>query len=398
MMDPILAEFTALMAHGAAAPADAAVPVQRDRHLDHRRAGHRPGVLGGAPAPAGPVRRLRGHPAGRRAPGSCSSAAPAGSWPAWPGCRWPGPRRSSGRSPRCAACPAPGRRHRRPGHPARRRRRALVRRACACGSTSTRRPGGCRCPTYPFERRRYWIDPDPEQPVAAAPVEAGPRPLPQWFAVPVWRQAAPLPPTGPLGRCLVLDRRRARRRAGRRRCGPPAPTRSRYAPATPSPPTAATGCAPASARTTRRWSRRSPPTAAAGPAGARLHAGRRAGRHRHRGRLGGPGAGLLQRPAPGAGAGRRRPDRRGRRVVLDLVTAGTGDVSGDDLRRPEHATLAGLARVLPAELPGLAVRLVDADPADDDVDRAGRRAAPPSGAGASPAPLGAGVGWPTSSR
>ncbi|MEE3922326.1 SDR family NAD(P)-dependent oxidoreductase [Micromonospora sp. BRA006-A] len=50
-------------------------------------------------------------------------------------------------------------------------------------------------------------------------------------------------------------------------------------------------------------------------------------------------------------------------VRLDLVTAGIGDVRGDDLTRPEHATLAGLARVLPAELPGLTVRLLDTDPA-----------------------------------
>ncbi|MET8068041.1 acyltransferase domain-containing protein, partial [Micromonospora sp. NPDC005313] len=40
-------------------------------------------------------------------------------------------------------------------------------------------------PTYPFERRRYWIEPDPEQELAAAPAETGPRPLPEWFAVPV---------------------------------------------------------------------------------------------------------------------------------------------------------------------------------------------------------------------
>jgi acyl carrier protein len=54
-------------------------------------------------------------------------------------------------------------------------------------------------------------------------------------------------------------------------------------------------------------------------------------------------------------------------VHLDLVSSGTADVTGADLTRPEHATLAGLARVLPTELPGLTVRRVDADASTSDV-------------------------------
>src|SRR5439155_1415339 len=46
-------------------------------------------------------------------------------------------------------------------------------------------------------------------------------------------------------------------------------------------------------------------------------------------------------------------------VHLDIVTAGTQGVFGDDLVAPEHATLAGPALTLPLELPWLTVRQVD---------------------------------------
>jgi phthiocerol/phenolphthiocerol synthesis type-I polyketide synthase E len=50
-------------------------------------------------------------------------------------------------------------------------------------------------------------------------------------------------------------------------------------------------------------------------------------------------------------------------VHLDVVTAGTQDVDGDDLVRPEDATVAGIAEVLPVDVPGLTVRHLDLDPA-----------------------------------
>ncbi|MEV0212977.1 SDR family NAD(P)-dependent oxidoreductase [Micromonospora sp. NPDC050695] len=223
-------------------------------------------------------------------------------------------------------------------------------------------------PTYPFERRRFWIDPDPEQPVVTAPVEVGPRPLPQWFAVPVWRQAAPLPPTVPLGRCLVLT-------AGPRGDALVAGLR-------------AAGADPVVVR---------PGDAFAADGDYRLRPGVRAdyddlvaaltadggvppARVVHAFTLDGVPAGIdiaatwaaqewgffsaLHLVQALAGAGLTGAEDG---VALELVTTGTGDVRGDDLRRPEHATLAGLARVLPAELPGLSVRLVDADPSDDGV-------------------------------
>ncbi|MER7444435.1 SDR family NAD(P)-dependent oxidoreductase [Micromonospora avicenniae] len=219
-------------------------------------------------------------------------------------------------------------------------------------------------PTYPFQRRRYWVDPDPEQ-QAAATVETGPRPLPEWFAVPVWRQAAPQPRTEPLGRCLVLvdgprgDALLAGLRAG--------------------------GADPIEVRPGDDF--------AATPTGYRLRPGSREdydalvaaltadgvpARIVHAFTLDGEPTGTdiaatwaaqergffsalhLVQALAGAGLTTEEDTR-----TLDLVTAGVGDVRGDDLVRPEHATLAGLSRVLPAELPGLAVRLIDADPADD---------------------------------
>ncbi|MEU7715502.1 SDR family NAD(P)-dependent oxidoreductase [Micromonospora chalcea] len=217
-------------------------------------------------------------------------------------------------------------------------------------------------PTYPFERRRYWIDPDPEQGVAAAPAETGPRPLPEWFAVPVWRQAAPARTVEPLGRCLVLaDGPRGEALVAALR---------------------AAGDDPVEVRAGEAFS--------AGPTGYRLRPGVRADaealvaalgadlprRIVHAFALDGEPAGIdaaaawaaqergffgvlhLVQALAGAGV---PADEAG--VRLDLVTAGIGDVRGDDLVRPEHATLAGLARVLPAELPGLTVRLLDTDPA-----------------------------------
>ncbi|MEU4641565.1 SDR family NAD(P)-dependent oxidoreductase [Micromonospora sp. NPDC023814] len=219
-------------------------------------------------------------------------------------------------------------------------------------------------PTYPFERRRYWVDPDPVQAGAAAPAETGPQPLPEWFAVPVWRQAAPEPRTAPLGRCLVLaDGPRgdalvaALRAAGEQaltvrpgegfaadgdgwRLRPGVrddydalvaalaadgvPTRLVHAFALDGEPTGADIAATWAAQDRGFFSA--------------LH--------------------LVQALA---GAGLTAEEGA---FTLDLVTAGIGDVTGADLTRPEHATLAGLARVLPAEVPGLTVRLVDAGPAD----------------------------------
>ncbi len=48
-------------------------------------------------------------------------------------------------------------------------------------------------PTYPFERRRYWIEPGRAVPVAVAPAagEEAPQAVADWFWVPVWKETAP---------------------------------------------------------------------------------------------------------------------------------------------------------------------------------------------------------------
>ena len=50
-------------------------------------------------------------------------------------------------------------------------------------------------------------------------------------------------------------------------------------------------------------------------------------------------------------------------VHIDVLTTGTADVTGSDLVRPEHATVAGIALVLPPEMPWLTVRHIDTGPA-----------------------------------
>ncbi|MCW3845513.1 SDR family NAD(P)-dependent oxidoreductase, partial [Micromonospora yasonensis] len=55
-------------------------------------------------------------------------------------------------------------------------------------------------------------------------------------------------------------------------------------------------------------------------------------------------------------------------VELDVVTAGVADVTGADLVRPEHATVAGVVRSVPLERPQVRCHWVDADPGDLRVD------------------------------
>ncbi|MFR9777628.1 SDR family NAD(P)-dependent oxidoreductase [Micromonospora sp. MS34] len=217
-------------------------------------------------------------------------------------------------------------------------------------------------PAYPFERRRYWVEPDPVEQGAAAPVETGPRPLPEWFAVPVWRQSAPARTSAPLGRCLVLaDGPRGEALVTALRAAGDDPVEVRA------------GAAFAATATGFRLRPgvREDHEALVAALGADLPR-----RIVHAYALDGEPAGTdiaaawaaqdrgffsalhLVQALAGAGL---TADEHG--VRLDLVTAGVGDVRGDDLVRPEHATLAGLARVLPVELPGLTVRLVDADAA-----------------------------------
>ncbi|MFJ6198107.1 SDR family NAD(P)-dependent oxidoreductase [Micromonospora sp. NPDC092111] len=223
-------------------------------------------------------------------------------------------------------------------------------------------------PTYPFERRRYWVDPDPVEQAVAGPVETGPRPLPEWFAVPVWRQAAADPTSAPAGRCLVLtDGPRGDALVAALRAAGDEPV--------------VVGVGDAFAAVDGGYRLRPGHREDHDALVAALAADGLPARLVHAFALDGVPAGTdpvaawaaqqrgffdaLHLVQALAGAGLTAEDRA---LTLDLVTSGVGDVTGADLVRPEHATLAGLARVLPVELPGLTVRLVDADPAGTGVD------------------------------
>lgn len=49
----------------------------------------------------------------------------------------------------------------------------------------------------------------------------------------------------------------------------------------------------------------------------------------------------------------------GNTANIDVVTAGTQHVYGDDLARPEHATVAGVVRAAPFDVPGMTLRHLD---------------------------------------
>ena len=212
-------------------------------------------------------------------------------------------------------------------------------------------------PTYPFQRQRHWID--PEVPEESAPVHSGPREVHDWFHVPAWRQAPP-------------------------RLDPPAPTRSLVF-TTEGPADAiaealrAAGAEVVEVRAGENYARtpdgfvlrpdhRDDYDALVADLGADLPA-----RIVHAWALAGQPAGasvdatwqaqdlgffsLLRLTQALAAAEPAEP------VHVDAVTIGTMGVTGDDLVRPEHATVAGIAKVVPLEVPGLTVRHLDADPA-----------------------------------
>ena len=221
-------------------------------------------------------------------------------------------------------------------------------------------------PTYPYERRRLWIDPDPGGEVAE-PVRRGGLPVEDWFAVPSWRQDAPAVTPAPFARCLALT-------GGPRGDALVAALRRSGVDVVEVVPGDGYGLDPDGRYAVRPGDRTDLEKLVAdlvvgGGVPARVvHAwpldGEPAGtdpdaawRAQDRGFLG--LLGLAQALTAGQLADP---------VHVDVLTAGTEDVTGPDLTRPEHATVAGVARVLPLEHPELTVRHVDADPATSDVD------------------------------
>ncbi len=173
-------------------------------------------------------------------------------------------------------------------------------------------------PTYPFERRRYWVEPQPRA-AAAGSHALHKRPDPaEWLYLPSWQRAA-LTSTGVFTGPLVLlgkedARTAALARAIRAAGGHLLRSFDEVADGAP---TAAIWLAP---------------DAPAEDAAGLLE-------------------GLL---ADAAALGRRAAPAR-----LLLVTRGAHDVTGDEALLPAHAALAGAARVVALEYPHLTVHLVD---------------------------------------
>ncbi|MEV6865905.1 SDR family NAD(P)-dependent oxidoreductase [Streptosporangium subroseum] len=192
-------------------------------------------------------------------------------------------------------------------------------------------------PAYPFERRGYWIDADPVDQAVTVPVRRrGPLPLADWFAVPTWRQVPPDLRRTDLGDCLVLvDGPRGeelvaglRARGASVRVAGPGEHEALLAAGTPTRIVHALALdgLPSGGGITATWDAQ------------------------ERGFFN-----LLDLVQALAAAGVADG------VHLDVVSSGASDAQGP-LLRPEHATLAGIARVVPLELPGLTVRHIDADP------------------------------------
>ncbi|MBG6136720.1 type I polyketide synthase [Longispora fulva] len=213
---------------------------------------------------------------------------------------------------------------------------------------------GCRVPLvpYPYERKRYWIEPTVADFTAAAAAPSGPRPVEQWFTVPVWRQQPPTAPGAAPDRALVFgddsDLADGLRAAGTEvvlvRPGPAfASTTDGYTvrPAEAGDydllvaDLAATGGWPS--RVVHAWAL-SGQTAAGDP--------QLAWQAQDLGFFS-----LLRLVQAVAGAQLA--------VHVDVVTRGTQDVTGGDATRPEHATVAGIAKVVPLEYPAVTVRHLD---------------------------------------
>ncbi|MGN9786184.1 type I polyketide synthase [Nonomuraea sp. ZG12] len=250
-------------------------------------------------------------------------------------------------------------------------------------------------PAYPYERAHHWVDTpvDPEL-VFPRPPSTGAQPLEEWFSLPAWRQApvAPASPAVLAGvRCLVFAGPAARPLLeGLRAAGAdvvPVVAGSAY------------GTAPDGTITVRPAERDDYEAliARTGVPQRIIHAWA-----------------LDGDPARDAPQTRAAQDvgffsllalvqalasaERDAEVRLDVLTASTQGVVGQDVRRPEHATVAGITGVVPLEARWLAVRHLDLeqgpyDPAAVLAELAAEHADPEEGVPPSPVALRAGRRW-----
>ncbi|MGA8114183.1 MAG: SDR family NAD(P)-dependent oxidoreductase [Actinocatenispora sp.] len=217
--------------------------------------------------------------------------------------------------------------------------------------------GGRRVPlpTYPYERTYHWVEPElTESTGPAEPREHGPRmrPMEEWLYVPAWRRLTPAQADGAPARCLLFGE---------------GPVGSALAARLTAAGSSVVQVVPGSAygrdaecRYTVRPAERddyaamlTDLAAADGIPPRVVHAwclSSPADVDRGFFSLVTLGQELVQRELPGP-------------VAVDVVTQGTQDVLGGDVTCPEHATVAGVLKALPLEAPGLVtVRHLDADP------------------------------------
>ncbi|GIH80216.1 SDR family NAD(P)-dependent oxidoreductase [Planobispora longispora] len=228
-------------------------------------------------------------------------------------------------------------------------------------------------PGYPFERSHHWVPilPDPQL-VYPLPPRTGALPVDEWFSLPAWRQE-PVPPAAAHGpdRCLLF--------AG--------PSAAPLAAALRAAGTEVLTVAPG-----REYGR--------ADGGFTIRPGVREDYEALIAETGAPGRivhawALDGAPARDAAETLTAQDLgffslltlvqalsaadRESGVHLDVLTAGTQGVLGPDLTRPEHATVAGIAKVVPLEAPWLSVRHIDLEagrPGTGDPGDPGGPAAP----------------------
>ncbi|SDL05768.1 Acyl transferase domain-containing protein [Nonomuraea maritima] len=212
-------------------------------------------------------------------------------------------------------------------------------------------------PGYPYERTYRFIPPG-EGRAAAPKRSAGPRSPEDWFEIPTWRQVAPPEPGEPITRCLAFV-------AGERGAELVSAIRAAGGEVIEVRPGGVFSAEPFTVRPGERADYDALVAALAENGGM-------PGRVLHAWALDGEPAGtdlgsLADAQEHGlfsllclvqALTAAQLADG----VELDVLTAGTEDVLGGDLTRPEHATVAGIARVVPLEVPGLRVRHLDLDP------------------------------------
>ncbi|MCR6482000.1 SDR family NAD(P)-dependent oxidoreductase [Amycolatopsis sp. OK19-0408] len=203
-------------------------------------------------------------------------------------------------------------------------------------------------PGYPYARKRYWIDPDPAGTVTEPARPSGPLPLDEWFAVPSWRQAGPELSREPFATCLAFVDDDVV--AGLLRDAGVAVTEVRPGPAF---------AVTATGFTLRPGAREDYDELVAA-------LGERPERVVHAWALGGTETGMAAQDR-GFFSVLNLVQAWGEPVRIDVLSTGTADVTGTDLTRPEHATLAGIARVVPLEVPGTVVRWIDVEAVTEEI-------------------------------